>query len=78
MLDRLDKHAERLDQVKRRVSEAEGEHGALVTAHKKVHILLLTLQAKAEDLEARSHRNNVRTTGIAKSTRIDNMGRYVE
>ncbi|KAJ1186183.1 hypothetical protein NDU88_002966 [Pleurodeles waltl] len=78
MSDRLDGHAERLDQVERRVSEADDEHNMLATAQKKVDTLLHTLQAKAEDLEARSRRNNVRIVGIAEPTRIDNMDRYVE
>ncbi|KAJ1199583.1 hypothetical protein NDU88_003417 [Pleurodeles waltl] len=59
MSDRLDKHGERLDQVERRVSEAEGEHNMLAPAQKKVDRLPLKLQAMAEDLEACSHRNNV-------------------
>ncbi|KAJ1083176.1 hypothetical protein NDU88_003336 [Pleurodeles waltl] len=78
MLDRLEKHAVRLALVERRVSEAEEEHRMLAIVQKKVDRLLLTLQAKVEDLEARSHRNNVRIVGIAESTQIDNMERYME
>ncbi|KAJ1111744.1 hypothetical protein NDU88_000019 [Pleurodeles waltl] len=54
MWDRLDGHPERLDQVERRVSEAEDEQKTLGAAQKEVDKLLLTLQAKAEVLEARS------------------------
>ncbi|KAJ1088147.1 hypothetical protein NDU88_001306 [Pleurodeles waltl] len=81
MSNRLDKHAEHLDQVERRVSEGEVDHGTLATAQKKVDRLLLTLQAKAADLEAleaSSCRNNVHIVGIAESTEINNMEQYVE
>ncbi|KAJ1140804.1 hypothetical protein NDU88_007142 [Pleurodeles waltl] len=49
-----------------------------LTAQKKVDRLLLMLQAKAEDFQARSRRNNVCILGIAELTRVDNMERYVE
>ncbi|KAJ1098272.1 hypothetical protein NDU88_003388 [Pleurodeles waltl] len=78
MSDRLDEHAERLEQLKRKMLEAEDEHCTVETAQKNVDKLLLTLQAKAEDLEALSRRNNVRIVGIAESTQIDNMERYMK
>ncbi|KAJ1131418.1 hypothetical protein NDU88_009755 [Pleurodeles waltl] len=66
--DRHDMHADRLDREERRVSEAGDEQNTMATAQKKAGKLLLTLQDRAEDLEAHSRRNNVRIVGIEEST----------
>ncbi|KAJ1205219.1 hypothetical protein NDU88_000654 [Pleurodeles waltl] len=78
MSDRHHEHLERLDQVVRRVSEAEDEESTLGATQKKVYNFLLTLQAKAERLEARSHINNVHIVDVADLTQMDNMEKYVE
>ncbi|KAJ1109587.1 hypothetical protein NDU88_006947 [Pleurodeles waltl] len=78
MAEWLEKHAERLDAMERRVSEIEDKQAAASIAQKKMDKLLLTLQAKTEDLEARSRRNNLHIVGIAKMMTIDNMGWDIE
>ncbi|KAJ1154894.1 hypothetical protein NDU88_007637 [Pleurodeles waltl] len=78
MSGRLDKHAERLDNVEHRVSETEAEQAAVSTAHEKMDNLLLTLQAKIEDLEACSWRNNLRIVGTVETTNNDNAEFYIE
>ncbi|KAJ1206723.1 hypothetical protein NDU88_002124 [Pleurodeles waltl] len=59
MTESLDKHMERLDQSKRRVSEVEDGQTQLAAGHvklsKEVHSLLL----KVDDLEVRSWRNKL-------------------
>ncbi|KAJ1084847.1 hypothetical protein NDU88_004993 [Pleurodeles waltl] len=75
---RLYKHAEHLDLVECWVLDDEDEQTTLASAQKKVDKLLLMLQSKAEDLEACSHRKNVRIVGVTESIRVDNMERYVE
>ncbi|KAJ1107643.1 hypothetical protein NDU88_005033 [Pleurodeles waltl] len=54
MTQRLAKHAEDLGIAERRVSEIEDELVLAAAAQKKMDQILLMLQAKAEDLEARS------------------------
>ncbi|KAJ1132707.1 hypothetical protein NDU88_011010 [Pleurodeles waltl] len=78
MIERIDKLAERLDQAERRTSELEDEQTMMASRQIKMDKLLRALHAKAEDLEARSWRNNVRIVGVTESTNIDNMERFVE
>ncbi|KAJ1194129.1 hypothetical protein NDU88_003424 [Pleurodeles waltl] len=59
MSERLYKRSEPLDMVEWRVSEAEDEQVTVTAAQKQLDKLLLTLQAKEEDLEAHSRRNNL-------------------
>ncbi|KAJ1172178.1 hypothetical protein NDU88_004028 [Pleurodeles waltl] len=78
MVERLDKQAERLHQSERHISEVEGGQSTMSTGQAKMGKELAALQAKVDDLEARSTRNNLRTLGIAESTAIDNMEGYIE
>ncbi|KAJ1124670.1 hypothetical protein NDU88_003119 [Pleurodeles waltl] len=78
MTERLDKHADRLDQSERHISEVEDGQSAMAMGQAKMGKELATLRAKVDDLEARSHRNNLGIVGIAESTAIDNMEGYIE
>ncbi|KAJ1088584.1 hypothetical protein NDU88_001741 [Pleurodeles waltl] len=78
MMERLDTHAERLDQSERRISEVEDGQTAMATGQAKMGKELATLQAKVDDLEARSRRNNQRIVGIAEYTAGDNMEGCIE
>ena len=76
MTERLDKHTERLDMVERRV--AEKEQVSTAEAQRQVEKTLAAVQAKAEDLEARSRRNNLRILGLPESTHVTNMETFIE
>ncbi|KAJ1152917.1 hypothetical protein NDU88_005691 [Pleurodeles waltl] len=78
LMERLEKHAERLDQSERCISEVKDGQAIKSSRHAKMVKELAVLQAKVEDLEARSHRNNLRIVGIAEYIAIDNMESYVE
>ncbi|KAJ1192324.1 hypothetical protein NDU88_001635 [Pleurodeles waltl] len=71
MTEKLDKHAERLDQSERCISEVENSQSTMSSGQAKISKELVPLQAKGDDLEARSHRNNLRIVGVAESTAID-------
>ncbi|KAJ1136281.1 hypothetical protein NDU88_002698 [Pleurodeles waltl] len=73
MNERLDKHAECIDAMEHRISDLEDDHTATSTSQSQMDKTLAAFHAKVEDLEARSHRNNLRIVGIAESTAIDNM-----
>ncbi|KAJ1202887.1 hypothetical protein NDU88_006682 [Pleurodeles waltl] len=78
MTDNLDKHVERLDAAWRQISEVEDDHTIVTMAQSNIEKTLLALPAKVEGLETRSPRNNIGVVGIAESTAIDNMERYIE
>ena len=78
MSECLDKHTERLDMVERHVSDIEDDQVTAVASQKQTEKVLVTLQAQAEDLEACSLRNNLWIVGLAESTNITNMERFVE
>ncbi|KAJ1213783.1 hypothetical protein NDU88_001414 [Pleurodeles waltl] len=78
MSERLAKHGERIGMVERRASEAKDKQVIMYTLQKQMDKLLQVLQVKTEDLKACLQRNNVRIVGIAESTNIDNMERYIE
>ncbi|KAJ1203531.1 hypothetical protein NDU88_007316 [Pleurodeles waltl] len=63
MTERLNKHGDWLDQS---------------SSQAKMNKALMALQTKVDDLEARSHRNNLRIVGVAESTDIDIMEGYIE
>ncbi|KAJ1198523.1 hypothetical protein NDU88_002363 [Pleurodeles waltl] len=71
MTERLDKQAERLDLAERCVSDMEDDT-TMTTNQSNMH------RMKVEDLEAWSRRNNLRIMGIAESTSIDNMEKFVK
>ncbi|KAJ1090841.1 hypothetical protein NDU88_003969 [Pleurodeles waltl] len=76
--ERVSKHAERLDQLKRRVLEVEDERVSTLEIEKQLEKGLSMLQAKAEYLEARSRCNNLHIVGLAESTNIGNMETFME
>ncbi|KAJ1157387.1 hypothetical protein NDU88_010100 [Pleurodeles waltl] len=78
MTERLDKHAEWLDQSERRVSEVEDGQVELATGHARLSKELSSFQTKVDDLEARSVRNNLCIVGVAESTAMDNMAAFIE
>ncbi|KAJ1180376.1 hypothetical protein NDU88_005597 [Pleurodeles waltl] len=78
MTERLDKHADHLNGVERRISKIEDVQADGEVERKKMDMQLATLQARAEDFEERSRRNNLRIVGIAEGTRIENMECFME
>ncbi|KAJ1182406.1 hypothetical protein NDU88_007596 [Pleurodeles waltl] len=72
MSERIGKQAKHLEVVQMCVSEAEDEQATASTNQKPMDKVLLTLQDKTEDSEARSHSNNLIIWGLAKSTNISN------
>ncbi|KAJ1141316.1 hypothetical protein NDU88_007649 [Pleurodeles waltl] len=78
MTERLDKHAERLDQSKRCISDIEDGQLTMFSSQAKMNKALMALHTKVDDLEARSHRNNLCIVDVAESTDIDNMEGYKE
>ncbi|KAJ1080977.1 hypothetical protein NDU88_001164 [Pleurodeles waltl] len=60
---RIAKHAERLDMVERRMLDAKDEQIATSALRKQLRKVLSSLQAKTEDLEACSRRNNLQIEG---------------
>ncbi|KAJ1140434.1 hypothetical protein NDU88_006786 [Pleurodeles waltl] len=72
----LAKNAERLDMAELIIPEAKDEH--VTAAQKRMNKLLLTLQAKVEDLNLCSGQINLQILGIAESTNIDNREHFVE
>ncbi|KAJ1198479.1 hypothetical protein NDU88_002320 [Pleurodeles waltl] len=75
MSDRLDKHAECLDQAERRLSEVEDDQVMIWALQKEADKLLAALQAKEEYFEARSKWINLCIVGVAQSFNINNMER---
>ncbi|KAJ1159932.1 hypothetical protein NDU88_000436, partial [Pleurodeles waltl] len=71
MSERLDKHAEHIDLVERRVSA--DKQVTMSAMKKQMDKVLQTLQVKVKDIEARSQRINLRIVGILESTNIGNM-----
>ncbi|KAJ1082611.1 hypothetical protein NDU88_002776 [Pleurodeles waltl] len=69
---RLDHHATCLVGVECGLSEVEPDSANAVKRLEIVQQLLKDVVDKNKDLEARSHRNNIRISGVAEST---NMGR---
>ncbi|KAJ1215016.1 hypothetical protein NDU88_002626 [Pleurodeles waltl] len=61
------------DTSERQVSEAEDKQVIASGAQKQNEKSLTALQAKAEDLEARSHQNSREIVGLAESTNVGNM-----
>ncbi|KAJ1105290.1 hypothetical protein NDU88_002698 [Pleurodeles waltl] len=59
MPELIDKHAERLDTVEKRVSNIEDEWATSAEAQKHLEKTISVLQAKAEELEGRFQRNNL-------------------
>ncbi|KAJ1171029.1 hypothetical protein NDU88_002900 [Pleurodeles waltl] len=78
MLEHLDKHTVSLDMAEQHIWVVEDEQVTMSGAQKQLDKMALTLQSKTEDLEARSHRSNLRIMGLAKSTEIDNMEKFME
>ncbi|KAJ1209044.1 hypothetical protein NDU88_004423 [Pleurodeles waltl] len=78
MMERLDKHVERLDQSKRHISDIEDGQLTMSSSQAKMNKELMGLQAKVDDLEAISRRNNLRIVGVVESTDIDSMEGYIE
>ncbi|KAJ1115652.1 hypothetical protein NDU88_003874 [Pleurodeles waltl] len=78
MTERLEKHAECLDQSKRRVSEVEDGQTVLSAGYAKLSKELGSLHANVDNLEVRSRRNNLRIVGVTESTAIDNMEGFIE
>lgn len=85
LVDRMDKMTQRmetqegrLDGLETRVSEVEDGQSTMTSQMLKMDEVLNIIKQKNEDLEARSRRNNVRITGILKTTDIPNMEQYVE
>ncbi|KAJ1092805.1 hypothetical protein NDU88_005915 [Pleurodeles waltl] len=74
MSEHINKHAEHLDMVERRVDKQVIASGM----QKQLEKVLTTLQAKAEDLEAHSQLNNTHIVGLAEFTNIGNMTTFVE
>ncbi|KAJ1212514.1 hypothetical protein NDU88_000169 [Pleurodeles waltl] len=66
MTERLDKQAERLDQSERCISEVEDGQSPMATGQARMGKELATLQAKVDDLEAISHRNNLRIVDMER------------
>ncbi|KAJ1159290.1 hypothetical protein NDU88_011957 [Pleurodeles waltl] len=50
----------------------------LTRVEAKINKELMALQVKVDDLDARSHRNNLRIVGVAESTDINSMESYEE
>ncbi|KAJ1203806.1 hypothetical protein NDU88_007587 [Pleurodeles waltl] len=78
MTERLDKHAEHLDQSERRVLGVEDGQMQLATSYVKLNKEVHSLHLKVDDLQARSWRNNLRIVGVAESTAIDNMEGFIK
>ncbi|KAJ1108071.1 hypothetical protein NDU88_005454 [Pleurodeles waltl] len=77
MTERLDRHAERLDMAESRISKVEDEQLSTTVTQKRVDKLLM-LQAKTEDLAARSRRNNLQIVRVVESVNISHMEHFVE
>ncbi|KAJ1175575.1 hypothetical protein NDU88_000862 [Pleurodeles waltl] len=73
MSEWLDKHGSRIDEVECRVSEAGDGNVDMLKCLERVEHILNATTAKNEDLEARSHRNNVCITGMAETTHAGSM-----
>ncbi|KAJ1100210.1 hypothetical protein NDU88_005297 [Pleurodeles waltl] len=66
-------HSERLDQSERHISEVVDSQSTMSSGQAKVSKERVALHVKVDDLEARSHRNNLRAVDAAESTALDNM-----
>lgn len=75
---KVDRHETRLTELETRTSEVEDRQTAVHEHIARVDPTLDALKAKAEDLEGRSRRNNVRVTGIPETTDIANMEQFME
>lgn len=62
----------------RRITESEEAQTDAHRTQKSMEKALLALQDKAEDLEARSRRSNLRITGVPESTVTGNMELFIE
>ncbi|KAJ1100215.1 hypothetical protein NDU88_005302 [Pleurodeles waltl] len=69
----MDMHSERLDQLERCISEVKDSQSTMSSGQAKMSKERVALQVKVDDLEARSHRNNLRVVDAAESTAMDNM-----
>lgn len=78
MSERLDKHAEQIDMTERRVTKVAEAQSETDLIKKQMAKALMTLQDKAEDLEARSRRSNIRITDFPESTSMGNMEQFKE
>ncbi|KAJ1113071.1 hypothetical protein NDU88_001330 [Pleurodeles waltl] len=80
-MDRLSEHLDKLaefpDMIERSVSEVEDEQVTTSEQQKQLHKALSSLQAKTEDLETCSCKNNLHIVGLAESTNLGNMEKYV-
>ncbi|KAJ1198832.1 hypothetical protein NDU88_002671 [Pleurodeles waltl] len=78
MPELVDNNTECVEVVERRVLEAKGEQATVAGTQKQLERALVTLQEKAEDLEACSWVNNLHIVGLAESTNVENMKSFVE
>lgn len=78
MSNKLEKHGERLDEAEDRIQSVEDESRATTSTCAKLEKTMDAMARKAEDLEARSRRNNIRIAGIPESTNTGKMELYVE
>lgn len=78
MSKRMDKHAERIDMAEHRIFETEDAQNDMGEAQKRMAKLMSSIKDKAEDIEARSRRNNVRILGLAESTPTGTMELFIE
>lgn len=78
MSSKLDKQAQRLGEAETRIADTEEGLQAVADKAASMEKVLAVIQARNEDLEARSRRNNVRITGLPESTNTGRLETYVE
>lgn len=78
MTERLDKQAERLDMSERCLTEVEEAHTETDQIQKQMATALMSLQDKAEDLEACSQQSNIRIMGLPETTPMGNAEQFIE
>lgn len=76
--NRVEQHEARIDTAEKHISEVEDTQAAMAKLLDRTERLLKMTAAKAEDLEARLGRNNLRIAGVAESTNTDPMEQYIE
>lgn len=75
---KLDKQGEQLDEAEERITAVEDEAHTTMRKCEDMDKLLEVIKNRAEDLEPRSRRNNVRIAGVPESTNTGKMEIYVE
>lgn len=78
LTSRVESHDTRLDNAEQRISDLEDRQPTIQKRLERTEALLKQVAQRAEDLESRSRRCNIRLAGIAESTNNGRMAHFVE